>query len=66
MLHRCQECGITYLVSDNAGICNGCADYLRKRIEQLHEQDGAVEGWQVACRVASGEQPERAARWRIG
>lgn len=55
MLHRCQECGITYLISDNAGICNGCAEYLRRRIEQLHETDDAIEWWRICSWAMTGE-----------
>lgn len=66
MLRKCPECAVLFLISDNAGICNSCAEYLRRRIEQLHETDNAESWITVMSRAIHGEQPERAARWRIG
>lgn len=66
MLHRCEQCDVVYLVSEHSHLCNYCGQRLQEQIQKLSEYDGAVEWWQVACQVASGEQPERAARWRIG
>lgn len=43
MLHSCPECQMLFLISDYGQICNQCGEYLRRRIEQLHEVDDAVE-----------------------
>lgn len=51
MLHKCFECGIVYLVSDYSHLCNLCGEYLRQRIERLHEIDDAVEWWRICSRA---------------
>lgn len=63
MLHRCESCHQLYLTSDYYRLCSWCGEQHQQHIEKLSEGDGAVEWWQVAVVIASGEQQQP--RWRI-
>lgn len=66
MLHRCESCHQLYLTSEFHFLCNYCGEQRQRQIEHLlDDHDGAVEWWQVAVVIASGEQVRRQPRWEI-
>lgn len=65
MLHRCDSCKQLYLTSEFIYVCNYCGEQRQRLIERVSESDGAVEWWQVAVVIASGEQMRRQRRWEV-
>lgn len=65
MLRKCPECSVVFLVSEFAHLCNQCGEYLRQRIEKLHEVDDAIEWVVLLSMVHNPEQPRLRHRWRV-
>lgn len=65
MLHKCPECLTLFLISEYWKICNQCGEYLRQRIEKLHEVDDAIEWVVLLSMVHNPEQPRLRHRWRV-
>lgn len=57
MLHKCQDCGDLFIVSEWLHLCEHCGEAEYGKLE-LRERDEAIELWVLAARAMTGEYLE--------